>query len=271
MYGRRFSKQWKKRAVCSGLFFGVFFGAAGCVTPAVQPEITNTPEPVVTDTVKPTPVPTAPTATPEVLPTPTLEPTPEPTLLPTATPEPTETPAPLPTPTPLPVEVPTLTPAMTPTPELLPTATPTPTPVPTGMPDYVTLLQNGWQRTEDFFGCREIFFSGKFDRTELFAEEERYEYRYTSSAEEGIVLCVIGEVGVQVQQFLDELIQGNETCRIEPEGDEDYNYVYTVGDVSVEGRVYACHTEGKEGRMRVEFHRPVPEAEQPEGYDFYLR
>ena len=279
-----------KRAVYAGLFLGVLIGTAGCVRPTVSPESTPTPVPVPTGDVLPTPVEATPTPVPyitEAVPTSEIvSPTPE--LLPTPTPEPTEEPVASPTPevispTPEPTPVPTVTPEATaspeptmppegefmPTPEAEPTATPEP--VPTELPAYDTLLDNGWQRTEDFFGCREIFFSGMFYDAELIAKPGRYEYRYTAVSREGVFFSVIGEPDLTVQQFLDELQQQKEGCLIEPEGADEYRYFYAEGDTQVSGRVYACKTENAEHRMRVELHYPAETAEQTEGYDFYLR
>ncbi len=268
-----------KRAAGAGLFLGMFLGMGACTGPVAGPGVTNTPLPVVTENPipsqrpdTPTPEPTknpeptvtlVPSATPTATsapiqtPTPVPEPTKEPEL--TATPGPTETPVPSATVTPVPTEVP----------EIMVTATPVP--LPTGQPEYETLLQNGWQRTEDFFGNREIFFSGKFDRTELSAVPGRYEYRYTASSDEGIMFLVIGEEGVTVQQFLDELAQKAPECRMEQEAEEDYRYTYTEGAFTVTGRIYACGTDEAVSRMRVEFLGPEQGDVLTEGYEFYLK
>jgi len=267
-----------KRAVCAGLFLGVLIGTASCVTPTVPPELTGTPSPVSTGEVLPTPVEDTPTPEPyitEAVPTPELfSPTPED--LPTATPEPTE--EPVVSPTPEPTFIPTVTPEPVITPE--PTATPetepteaptaTPEPIPTESPAYDTLLNNGWQRTEDFFGCREIFFSGIFYDAKLTAKPGRYEYRYTATTE-GVSFLVIGEENLTVQQFLDELAEKTDEFRLEPESAEDCRYFYVIGDTRVSGRVYACRTEEAEHRMRVELRCPADATEETEGYDFYLR
>ena len=260
-----------KRAVEAGLFLGVFLGMGACTEPVTRPGVTDTPVPVVTQSPipsqmpdTPTPEPTEepePTATsaPSAAPTATSAPTPTPVPEPTEEPEPTATPEPAATVTPVPTEVPEIS------------ATPTLVPLPTGQPEYETLLQNGWQRTEDFFGTREIFFSGKFDRTELSAVPGRYEYRYTASSDEGISFLIIGEEGVTVQQFLDELAQNVPECLTEREAEEDYRYTYAEGAFTVTGRVYACGTDETKNRMRVEFRRPENEAVLTEGYEFYLK
>ncbi len=245
----------------AGLFLGVLAGCCACKSPEIPPEVTNTPVPSVTDSVIPTPEPENPTEVPAV-----TEPPATPTTVPSVTTEP------LPTDTPMPTEDPTAVP--TKEPEMTATATPepvTPTPEPTGQPAYDTLLQNGWQRTEDFFGCREIFFSGRFDRTELIAVPGRYEYRYTASSDAEGVFSVIGEEELAVQQFLDELVQESPDCTIEWEAEQDYRYCYTDGEYTVTGRIYACDTEEKVRRMRVEVRVPGTEESPAEGYEFYLK
>ncbi len=276
-----------------GLFLGTMCVLAGCIKPISAPGTTLTPEPVATCTAEvtpeqetATPVPQvtepvtqgaiAPTEEPEVLPTPTPEPLPTP--VPTATPEPEPTPTPVPTPIPISTPEPTPAPTMNPEAEVTPeptmtpevTSEPTPTPEPTGRPEYDTLLQNGWQRTGDFFGRREIFFSGMFDKTELIAEPGRYEYRYLASGDDAVSFYIIGEE-MPAQQFLDELLLQQDDCLIEQEGTDDFSYVYVEGDVRVRGRVYSC-TEGEtERRMRIEFFGPAFAETQTEGYEFYLR
>ena len=257
------------------------------VQPSVTPQVTEHPELILTPEPVPTPTPLVePVVTPEPLPTvtPVPEVTEEPLVTVTPTPEVTEEPLVTVTPTPEVTEepLPTLTPVPEVTEEPLPTVTPepevteeplptvTPEPLPTGTPDYGALLQNGWQRAEDFFGKREIVFSGIFDFTELIATEGRYEYRYTVGGDVTRLFCIIGEEDSGVQPFLDELEQLYAGCSIFPEGPEDYRYIYTEGAVEVKGRVYSCNTEEKVCRMRIEYHYPAGE-QQTEGQDFYLR
>ena len=274
-----FSMENVRRAACSCLFFGMLCCLTGCVKPVVGPEITDTPVPTLTGGV-PTPVPDTPTPVPEITGEeirPTEEPIGTPDNVPTITTEPNSTPDLSPTTgaedsvsaTPRPEKTPTVVPKPIVTPE--PAVTPTQVPVPTGQPDYMALLQNGWQRTEDFFGNREIFFSGIFDETEPVVSSGRYEFRYTASSDAGVSFSIIGEEGLTVQEFLDKLIQGSRECWIEPEGEADYSYTYTDGDIRVMGRIYACRAEDKVHRMRVEFCSSISTEEQTEGYTFFLR
>ena len=159
-------------------------------------------------------------------------------------------------------------PEVTVTPEPKITSTPEVTSAP--MPDYNALLQNGWQRTEDFFGCREIFFSGQFTETELIAEEGHYEYCYRMNGDMTSRLKIIGETAL-LQEFLDELAQKGTACVILQEEESLYGYVYTEEGMIVKGKVYTCVTEGEEHRMRVEVHYPENEEEKSEVFDFYLR
>lgn len=293
MRQRNYNGKHVKRAVRAGLFLGVLCCLAGCVKPPSQPPVTSTPQPEVTPA-----EPMQPTMEPELSATPippTMTPEPSPTpVLPTVTPDPTPTPpvetgsspTPVPTPEQDPVVSPdpalTVTPDVTPTEEILPDPTPeitvtpeavptlSPTPVPTGMPEYDALLQNGWQRTEDFFENRGIYFSGRFRETELIREEGSYGYRYIAPEEPEIALLIMGEeAGVQL--LLDELMQREGACDILQEGPEDYSYLYVAGDSMVKGRVYACYVAEQEYRMRVELHYPALWDTQKEGYDFYLR
>lgn len=273
-------------------------------TGAVTRTPVPTPEP--TETPGPTEEPTA-TKPPEqhVSPEPTKTPTPEVTVEPelTITPEPTETPTPgvtegpeptvtpeaqptiAPGPTPVPGEptptpVPEVTPAgsatetPTPTPEADPTATPEPEPTPDVTPevspDYEALLAGGWQKTEDFFGRRELYFPGKYNETTLYAESGRYEYRYGAAEEPEVTFSVIGEEGLAVQLFLDSLTQKGDACTVWTEGENDYGYTYTEGTYTVTGRVYGCDTETTSRRMRVEFCYPT-EKLQTEDYIFYIK
>lgn len=280
-----FSMRNVRRAACSCLFFGMLCCLTGCVKPVVGPDITDTPVPTLTGGI-PTPVPDTSTPVPGITGEeirPTEEPTGEPDEVPTMTTEPDSTPHLSPTAgaekdvtaTPKPEATSTTVPepAVSPEPTVIPDpdVTPTQVPVPTGQPDYMALLQNGWQRTEDFFGKREIFFSGIFDETEPVVSSGRYEFRYAASSDAGVSFSIIGEEELTVQEFLDKLIQGSKECWIEPEGEEDYSYTYTDGDIRVKGRIYACREADKVHRMRVEFCSSVSAEEQTEGYTFFLR
>lgn len=309
MRNRRFHAGLKKRAVCAGLFLGMLCGLFGCVKPGpiAQPVATKTPVPSPTEAVAPmptsapeiteTPTPTVrpvkpipeATATPEpevtmpiseITPTPELQITitPVPEITVTPEPEAKSTPEPQATVSPEPEVTVTRSPEITVTPEPEITVTPepeimvTPEPevTPTPAPDYNALLQNGWQRTEDFFGCREIYFSGQFTETELIAEEGYYEYRYTKTGDATTYFSLIGETAL-LQGLLDELAQKGTECVILQEEDSLYSYVYAEDGMVVKGRVYACVAEDAEHRMRAELHYPVGEEEKSEGYDFYLR
>lgn len=275
----------KKGAVCAGLFLGILFMLAGCVKPAVGPGITSTSEPTATAGAKPTPVPEIPTGTPEPTVTePAVKPTVAPTIEPTKEPEVTTTGVVTPTNSPETTPNPTATPApsegdITPEPSLTPDVpgeaapepTETPVPLPTAMPEYDTLLQNGWQRTEDFFGCREIFFSGRFDDAEPVVGQGSYEFSYRSFSDVSVLLRIIGEEGIGVQSFVDELRQNRPECLIVQEGPGDYSYVYADGRTQVNGRIYECRVGDTENRMRVEFYSPAGADMQTEGYGFYLR
>lgn len=285
MGGKRFKTIGKKRAVCAGLFLGIWLGLSGCVRPTVGPGSTNTPVPQTTEGVRPTPEQEQPTGTPELSPT---EPAVKPTVAPTA--GPTEAPGFTPTVFVTPTEIPDSTPSVKPedtttpvpqegsvtgvptlTPEGLPEPTLTPIPLPTVIPEYDTLLRNGWQRTEDFFGCREIFFSGKFDDAEPVIGEGSCEFGYRAVSDASVLLRIIGEENAGVQPFVEELRQNRPECLIEQEGPEDYSYAYVEGKTQVNGRVYACRNGGTEHRMRVEFYSPAGSDMQTEGYGFYLR
>lgn len=262
-----------KRAACVGLFLGVLFGFSACTGSVGQPGITDSPVPSPTETGMPTPEQGTPTTEPEG-----ETPTPEITKTPTS--GPTDTPVPPPTATAEPTKEPELTlpPEVTSGPENTVTAEPTippenltPTPEPTGQPEYETLLRNGWQRTEDFFGCREIFFSGRFDETVLIAVPARYEYRYTSSADESVSFSVIGEEGLQIQEFLDGLAGETMECYIERETEYDYCYRYTEGEETVVGRIYDCGTEEVHRCMRIELRMTATGTTPAEGHEFYLK
>lgn len=269
MRRKRFNAGMVRRAVCSGLLLVMLWNLAGCAEPGIQPGSTNTPVPTPTKGAVPTPEQETPTPTvTESAKGPTEAPTGKPGDVPEIDVTPTMKPESSPTPQP------DITVSATPEPTAEPTVAPelpaTPTPEPTGQPEYDTLIRNGWQRTEDFFGYREIFFSGKYDDTQLLAAPGRYEYRYTASEDTGIVFSVIGEEGRPVQQFLDELVQSAFECYIEQEGDEDYRYRYFDNGMLVQGRIYACLADG-EHRMRIEVRSSAGRDAQAEGYEFYLR
>lgn len=255
-----------KRAAWAGLFLGVLFGVSACVKPVIQPGTTGTPVPSPTGAVLPTPEQGTPTTEPVLTEAPGLT-TGTPGVTSGITVGPTS------------VVTPGVGPDMTAGPEVtstpVPTVTPdlfgTPTPEPTGLPEYDTLLQSGWQRTEDFYGSKEIFFSGKFDQTELIAVPGRYEYRYTASSDPEISFSVIGDEITPIQQFLDELVGKAIECYIERETETDYRYLYTDGEYTVEGRVYDCGTEGMTRCMRVEFRKAGMEENIAEGHEFYLK
>lgn len=287
MRKKLFNGKQGKRAVYAGLFLGMLLGLCGCDKTTVRPEETGTPEPTSVGTVTPRPDKGTPTpwlSAPADTPSPVPSPLP---VLPTREPEPTPEAAPGITFMPLPVPSAAPTPEATKTPEPAPTSeirpepagtgavtqvpTATPAPASTAQPDYDTLLQNGWQRVEDFFGCRDIYFSGRFNHTELVAAPGRYEYRYSSAEEPGVMLSVIGEEALTVQRFLEDLTQKVEECLVLREGEADYRYTYYSREAYVNGRVYACYENGREHRMRVEVTYPVSTETQTEGYEFYLR
>lgn len=251
-----------KRAVWAGLFLGVLLIFPACVKPGEQPGGTGTPAPSPTGTVIPTPEQDTPTAGPGLTDSPAA---------PTGTPGVTAGSTGRPTSVPTPTGGAEVTPEATPEPTVSPDVFGSPTPEPTGLPEYDTLLQNGWQRTEDFFGSKEIFFSGKFDQTELLAVPGRYEYRYTASSDPEISFSVIGDEIVPIQQFLDELVGRAIECYIERETEKDYRYLYTDGEYTIEGRVYDCGTEEVSRCMRVEFRKAGMEENITEGHEFYLR
>ncbi|MGN1084550.1 MAG: hypothetical protein ACI4QX_06075, partial [Lachnospiraceae bacterium] len=210
---------------------------------------------------EPTKAPTAePTESPTPAPTMPELPTVAPTEKPSSTPEPTGTPLPTPTE------------PVTATPTELPLPTSAPTPLPTGTPDYSALIRSGWQRTEDFFGQREVYFSGIFDRAELIASPGRYEYVYTASSEETVRFSVIGEENAEAESFLNVLTERYPDCRIISEGEKDYSYRYTTEGKTVCGRVYACPQGEQPNRMRMEMvFLPERELSGQEEYSFYLQ
>lgn len=269
---KRFAGTYAKAMVVACLLFAMI--QSGCAKTVVQPGDVSSPNPkptlgdallteAVTVTVSPTP-------TQEVQKGP--ENTPEPTVPSRTTGQPEISLAPTQE------AVPTSEPAITVTPTVKPTPTEavkeevpvTQEPLPTGVPDFTALLQNGWQRTEDFFGEREIFFPGRFNCTELLTDEGRYEYRYTTPENDEAVFCIIGENDMTVQPFLDGLEQDRSDCRITTEGEEDYSYMYTDGVLIVKGRVYACAKGENMAQMRIELRYPA-ELMQTEGYEFYLK
>lgn len=266
----------KKRAVCAGLFLGMWLSIGGCVTRPAGTEHTNTPGPTGTESIQQTPEPMTATPVPPVTVKPTVEPTESPEMTPPVTAVPKITPeiTPESTPTP-PLQEGTVTEAPSATPEITPEITPEPTkapaPLPTAVPEYDTLLQNRWQRTEDFFGCREIFFSGKFDDAEAVVGDGTYEFSYRAISDVSVLLRIIGEEENGVQPFLDELGKKWPECLITKEGPEDYSYGYVDGKTQVSGRVYACRDGEKEHRMRIEFYCLSGVDMQTEGYGFYLR
>lgn len=258
-----------KRAVCAGLFLGVVLSVSACTKPVVQPGVTGSPEPSPTAEAGQTPAPGGPTQKPVLTDVPVATPADVPSGVPSVTGDPQLTPTGLPEITTGVTANPSATPVAEPTGSVNPDASPTPEP--TGQPEYGTLLQSGWQRTEDFFGRREVFFSGKFDRSELIAVPGRYEYRYTSSSDSTVSFSVIGEEGLDLQQFLDDLIRDSLECYIEMEGPNDYWYLYTEGTHTIEGRVYDCSTDTTVRCMRTEFRSTVVEETLKEGHEFYLK
>ncbi|MCH5274018.1 MAG: hypothetical protein J1E35_10120 [Lachnospiraceae bacterium] len=282
-------KNCPKKAAYAGLLLGTVCFICGCKSTKVNGNVTETPVPTVTTvpTAASTPYPTPtnmptvtkPTERPTAKPTvgPTKTPTPVPTIQEQPTPVPTPKPSSTPSPTPVPTKAPTKAPTKpaTKAPTKAPTrkpSSPTSTPSPTDLPDYDALIQNGWQRTEDFFGQREVYFSGIFNQVELNAEPGRYEYVYTAAVQENVRFAVIGEEDADVWQFLDTLTERYPDCRISLEGEDDYSYEYTAGDERVCGRIYSCLRGETPNRMRIELICPEESGLYgQEGYAFYLR
>lgn len=285
-------KTCPKKAAYAGLLFGTVCFICGCKITEVSRNVTGTPVPAATEVpaASDTPYPT-PADTPTVIkPTdaPTKEPTQKPTTEPTAEPEKTPTPVPTiqeqptlvpmpepsgrPSPTPAPTESATKAPTRPVTKKPVKPTSPADTPSPTALPDYDALIQNGWQRTEDFFGQKEVYFSGIFDQAELNAEPGRYEYIYTAVNQENVRFAVIGEEDADVWQFLDTLTENYPDCRILFEGEDDYSYEYTAEEERVCGRVYSCLRGETQNRMRIELICPEESGLYgQEGYAFYLR
>lgn len=249
-------------------------GMSGTVTEQPIPTLTKAPVPTLTGgAVQPTGGPSA-TPTPEEIrfstPVPSLTPSNAATATPTTEPveRATVTPTVMPAVTVTPMARPTVTAAPLPTQEPLPTGEP----IPTGTPEYDTLIRNGWQRTEDFFGQREVYFSGRFDTVELLAVDGRYEYRYSASADMAVSFSIIGETEKDVHNFIKELTAQYPDCVVTAEGDADYSYRYTSERQTVSGRTYDCTGEGQKGCMRVELRYPAGDTQYGnEGYVFYLR
>lgn len=276
-------KNYRKKAACAGLLLGMLCFMPGCRTSEVIGKVTETPEPTKaeTPTVTNTPSPSS-SPTPQPTETPTATARPTATERPTATPtvKMTNTPTPQPTIPELPTVVPTPMPSSTPSPVPTKPVTKTPTkpptqtsaPSPTELPDYMALIQSGWQRTEDFFGKREIYFSGMFHHAELSAAPGRYEYSYTAVSDENTRFVIAGEENAEIWQFLDTLAESAPDCQIFFEGEEDYRYEYTIGDKWVCGRIYSCPRGEEQNLMRVELSYPSESGLYgQEGYIFYLR
>ena len=281
------NKTWfdgRKAAYAGLLLLGCV--VCGCGEPGASGELTQTPVPTVTMAPQPTYT-TKPTATesPEL---PTVTPFDTPTVEPTLAATPTMTTAPTEEPTMAPTVTPTMIPTETVTPSALPTVTPTteptetvtpspeptltPPPVPTVYPEYDTLIQNGWQRTGDFFGMREVYFSGMFDAVELLAVTGRYEYRYTASADSAVIFSLIGEEGADVHGYVEELRTLYPECLVTAEGEADYSYRYDAEGQTVSGRVYDCTRGEQKNRMRAELRYPAENDNNGnEGYGFYLK
>lgn len=277
-----------RKAAYAGLLLLGSVAVGACKVPGGTPpaEVTHTPILQPTYTTKPTATeaPSLPTVTPETEPTaeppvavsPTEEPTVPPTVLPTATVAATGTPTPEPTvvSSPTPTVVPTETATPEPTEIVTPSVTPllTPSPEPTAAPEYDTLLQNGWQRTEDFFGLREVFFSGMFDVAELSAVAGAYEYRYTATRDAAVGFLICGEEGKMALDYTEELVALYPDCIVTAEGEGDYSYCYSADGQTISGRVYECVSEGQRNRMRIEMVYPAGDENYGnEGYRFYLR
>ena len=274
-------KQTLKSNIRTGLFLGIiccFFGCGREKVP-VGAEETGFPTPTAVITAGVTTLTPQPTPELTVTPLPTEEPVatkePEPVITPapteTPTPEVTEEPEPVITPEPTETPTPEVTkePEPTVTPEPTPEVTPEVTPTPEVMPDYAALITGGWQKTEDFFGEKEIFFPGRFHETVLYAEPGRYEYCYTAADEPEVTFSIIGE-DMAMQLFLDGLTQKGNTCTVWTENENEYGYVYPDGQYIVTGRVYGCDTELLNRRMRIEFRYPA-ETLQTEEYRFYIK
>lgn len=276
----------RRKAAYAGLLLLGSFVLGACTKPGMSGKVTEQPVPTLTEAPEPTltggagqpsHVPAA-TPTAELTPEGTQRPTQLPSLMPTteATAVPTTEPVKRATVTPTVKPAVTVTPMAKPTVTTvpLPTQEPLPTnePIPTETPEYDTLIRNGWQRTEDFFGQREVYFSGKFDTVELLAVDGRYEYRYSASADMAVSFSIIGETGKDIHSFMRELTAQYPDCVVTAEGDADYSYWYTSERQIVSGRTYDCTGEGQTSCMRVELRYPAGDTQYGnEGYVFYLR
>lgn len=260
------------------------------VSPTLQP--TYTIEPTITGSV-PTP-----TSHPSEIPTVTPEITKVPTMVPTVTKVPTKIPTVTVSPTPEVVTPGAVTPSVvtpgavtvspapevsvTPNPEISITPEPMPTlpltpmptvkPEPTPAPDYDALMNGGWQRTEDFYGSRDIYFSAGFEPEGMVTEPERYGFFYYVPDDDSVSLSVMGEDGVTASRYREQLQEQYFECEIIEEQQEDYTYRYRTDDVTVYGRVYTTRNGENVGRMRIELsYRGDPDKALEEGYFVYLK
>lgn len=253
-------------------------------TPA--PTSTATPAPTSTDTPAPTSTATPePTSTATPAPTNTATPAPRPSLKPTATPVPSVTPVLVGTPVPSLTGTPVLTgevmPTATPklpgtpkptgegtgTPELSNTPVPEPTVFPEPPEDYGLLLQNGWQRTQDFFEEKEIYFPGGFVTARITAEDGKYLCEYQKPQDAKTVFLMEGLENAEPNEVLSQLQEGREPMLLREE-EAGTRYCYWQENKVISGIVYACQNGAV---MRLEMQSRIEDKEELPKEFFYVR
>lgn len=214
------------------------------VTPETTPELT--PEATPTESVmEPTPAPTMePELPPEITPEITTEPTPEPTLIPEITEQPQ--------------------------PEITPTPIPEFSDAERGPAEVSVLIADGWQRTEDFYGEKEIYFPGSFSESDLTVATDRYLCTYRTKERTDITFLIEGNDSLQTAEWLEQFLTDHPEAEIYRYATRHYVYRYTEEGTIVFGHVYDC-TVKRDRMTRVEIKYPAEPTESGESVVFYIR
>lgn len=198
--------------------------------------------------------------------TPTKEPTKEPDL--PSTKSPTATPIPFASITPSVTAVITIPPENPITPTKAPEDNPDKTMTPTPVPDFDRLVAEGFTRTEDFFGKRQIYFLNLFSDATLSTTSSTYRFDYKAEQNPEFIFSIIGEERKSSASFPTELSDDCEEFVFDKEAEGDYAYSFHRGSQMVIGRVYDCKSEAETHRIRVELTFPVSMEVSDEPYFF---
>lgn len=133
--------------------------------------------------------------------------------------------------------------------------------------DYDLLLQNGWQRTQDFFEEKEIYFPGGFVTARIVVEDGKYLCEYQKLQDAETVFLMEGLEKAEPQEVLSQLQEGREPVLLREE-EVGTRYCYLQENKVISGIVYACQNGAV---IRLELQSRIEDKKELPKEFFYVR